>query len=829
MFVRVSSTLLTVVAASASTSTAWLDYDFSGRGHIDAVESLLRRVLRLPDETLPFRLEMVNICASPRPAASKSDLCFELLQDADASPTSPAVVVRGTSAVDIARGAAHYLREFCNMSFSWGRSGGNQVERPASWPTVPQPVTQWRLRDISYGFNVCTFSYTQVWYMFNDSGFGDDWESLLDWMALSGINLALAYTGQEEVYRKVYQSLGVDEASFGAWSNGPAHLTWSRGQSMHGVGGPLPQSWMKQQWEMQRVILRRMRELGIVPILPAFQGNVPPLLKSLFPGANISLQQAHWGGGEAAWLDATDPLFGAIGDAFMKQLIADFGMDVDGDGVGDVTEHWYEADGYFSAGDAPWLSSSLGAREGSSSYSSAYEHARLAYGAMNRTDPEARWMYQGWILQSSSAADMMRGYVAAVPSGRFLVSDMWAEWLPISGMLAEAGVPYLYGVLQNFGGTLFLGMSVDTLNTGALEDPSAVPSVIDTFALHEGGVGIGAFPEGIDQNSAYFTFFFDTLWQAGPVDLVAWWTRYATQRYGMVSAAATEAWLALGATVYGIDERSGATEGGHWREKAKGGVLSSPLLYDESDTPSHAWYNASVVLGAWQHLLDFAHHFVALPETLRYDLVNVGREVLDRVADARAEALAKATRTDVASAGARMKEVQADADALLCSDESFTMSSWVRAARALGQLHYADTGDDLADFYDRMARAQVTTWLPACGNSSVASGVCSLHTSDTEAPPLEDYANKAWGGLVGHYYAGRVDCYLTHWSTSGVNVTAYHECVDMLALEFQSDADQSKFPLCTEEHNTLVLSTFLIAKYASEVHGLPTPQKSVVI
>jgi hypothetical protein len=207
-------------------------------------------------------------------------------------------------------------------------------------------------------------------------------------------------------------------------------------------------------------------------------------------------------------------------------------------------------------------------------------------------------MYQGWILQSSSAADMMRGYVAAVPSGRFLVSDMWAEWSPISGMLAEAGVPYLYGVLQNFGGTLFLGMSVDTLNTGALEDPNGVPSVIDTFALHEGGVGIGAFPEGIDQNSAYFTFFFDTLWQAEPVDLVAWWTRYSTQRYGVESAAATEAWLALSTTVYGIDERSGAIEGGHWREKAK--AVCCPLLYS---TTSRTLQNTLGTMPRWSSVL----------------------------------------------------------------------------------------------------------------------------------------------------------------------------------------------------------------------------------
>ena len=100
---------------------------------------------------------------------------------------------------------------------------------------------------------------------------------------------------------------------------------------MHGVGTsvehPLSESWMTKQWSLQRKILARMRGLGIVPVLPAFQGNVPPVMKTeLYPGSNISLQGSgrHW----AAWLDSTDPLFQEIGDEFMKHLCNDFGCQV---------------------------------------------------------------------------------------------------------------------------------------------------------------------------------------------------------------------------------------------------------------------------------------------------------------------------------------------------------------------------------------------------------------------------------------------------------------------------------------------------------------------
>ena len=94
--------------------------------------------------------------------------------------------------------------------------------------------------------------------------------------ALLGVNLNLAMTGQEEVQWKVFTQLGLSDAEIRGWFNGLALLTWSRGQNEHGAGiaGPLPRSWMKGQWALQKRILGRCRELGIVGQLPAFQGNV---------------------------------------------------------------------------------------------------------------------------------------------------------------------------------------------------------------------------------------------------------------------------------------------------------------------------------------------------------------------------------------------------------------------------------------------------------------------------------------------------------------------------------------------------------------------------
>jgi hypothetical protein len=65
-----------------------------------------------------------------------------------------------------------------------------------------------------------------------------DWklaaQAFIDWMALSGINNYLAETGQEEVSYKVLTKLGLNDSTIRNWFNGPALLTWSRGQNEYG-------------------------------------------------------------------------------------------------------------------------------------------------------------------------------------------------------------------------------------------------------------------------------------------------------------------------------------------------------------------------------------------------------------------------------------------------------------------------------------------------------------------------------------------------------------------------------------------------------------------
>ena len=325
------------LVAAGACEEALVAYTFAGRGSADAIGEVLSRVLGLSPVAVgkAFDLSLVANCSQVPPSA-RTHLCYELSDAADGR-----IRIAATSGPELAYGAAWYLRTRCNMSFSWNRTGGNQVSVPKSWPPVGETIIKYRKVPMSYFNNVVTFSYSYAWYKFQD------WEAWLDWAVLNGINLAIAYTGQEEIYRKTFNTFGVKDSEFAAWSNGAAWLAWSRGQSMHGIGSscgdacmPLPLSWMKAQWELQKRILSRSRSLGLVSVLPTFQGNVPPVFRQLYPKANISKTGA-------AWLDDLDPLFAQIQKRYMETMIQDWG-----------TDHWYETDGYFNQKQGPWARTS---------------------------------------------------------------------------------------------------------------------------------------------------------------------------------------------------------------------------------------------------------------------------------------------------------------------------------------------------------------------------------------------------------------------------------------------------------------------------------------
>lgn len=892
------------------------------RGTVQAAYDLLERIL--PGSSAHFGLAMTSSC----PGISAGTPCFMLSDDNSGSQ----VQIAGTSASEITAGIGYYLMQFCNMSFGWPRGGGSNVFTPATWPTVGQAVVQARTAPYSYIMNVCTHSYSLVWYSWSQ------WEGFIDWMALHGINLALAMTGQEEVQYKVFQALGLDDLTIRSWFNGPAFLTWSRGQNEYGnnIAGPLPRSWMKSQWQLQIQILTRYRSLGIVSQLPGFQGNVPWALAAVKSDSNMTQQ------GDTGWMYSTDALFAQIADLWMQTMCADF----------NCTDHWYQLDGYFDggealaplyapsiafpnlpcpssslpfvcAGTAPWMVQGVGAK-GSPGYEAAMaaqgrhgragsraptaqlptsssslpacqwstaqpdtylagcddtncisydnlaaaqaacladyecggltgdsagstwqlragnspmtspsneqsyyitnynacrgppppivpdavwmERGAAAYMGLNRTDPDAIWSFQGWAIVDWSTQEQgrsFRGFVDAVPQGKFAVVDMsvdgsgeWQKW----NNSAFFGAGFVWTTLHDFGGTD--GMKGDLARINLI--PTTAPSGAAVW-------GTGYTPEGIDQNPAYYDFMMQQNWRAAQVtDITAWAVDRAHRRYGLTSykSEVATAWALLVNSTYAQDLSVQDSTGiPHFPG-------SSSQFQADRRTPTP---RLCLTWQAWGAMLKATSYINANAlETFRYDLVNLGREMLAQLAtpvsmnfsDAiNAKSMDPAT---VAATGSLYVQLLLDADTLVGTDSAFLLGPWLDMARQFGanssDCANGDQPMDCPSFYEWNARSQLTTWNPVpYGAAQIPGG------------PI-DYASKHWSGLIKDYYAARAQGILGIALDSAnagqpLNTTAVQYFKAQHSYEFQNGFP-NPYPL-TPQGDPVAISQAMYNKYST--------------
>jgi len=569
-------------------SPSFINYSFQGRGQVDEVHRLIHRVLgQSLQHVLTLELD-------------------ETLSGFEISDVEAGMIrIRGGAGPDIAYGVGVYFREFYLMSFSWERSGGHRIQYVGgSLIPVGSPIKRQRNAPISYFNNVVTFSYSFVWYGWSE------WEYFLDWAALNGFNLMIAFTGQEEIYRKTFNSFGVSDEDFSSWCNNVAHLAWSRGQNLHGCNGGLNVNVMKQQWALQKQIVERMRNLGIVPVFPVFQGNMPTQMRKLFPYANISNTGV-------AWLDGNDPLFQTIQAKYMKTLIEDWG-----------TDNWYEADGYFDHSPEPWKDSSPppDSKNSQCRYNVAASfnkngqgesRSKAVYESMAAVDFRAMWLYQGWIWRGwgEDKLEYMKSFIDGPPRGSFVLLDMFdevdSEWDKFQHF-SYFGAPFIWSVLHNFGGNTGLWGDLGLLNRAPFE------------AFKYGAIGTGAAPEGIDQNPIYYQLVADVNWMISPLESIEDYSvQYSNERYGIRHSGFQRAWRLLTRSVYGGNNSNIARSREWLSEKNSDGLTSLPMHGGTMNTPTELWFDLGMVLEAWTLLVHGARtvfNAETIPRTLNYDI-----------------------------------------------------------------------------------------------------------------------------------------------------------------------------------------------------------------
>lgn len=421
------------------------------------------------------------------------------------------VQVSGTSGVALCRGTYDYVKTKLHGLVQWE---GTRYDSPARLPDWSSGVVSTPHKYRHY-FNVCTFGYTTAFWDWNR------WRREIDWMALHGINMPLAMNGQEAVWQRVWRSEGLSDDQIRTFFGGPAYLPWHRMGNIDAHAGPLPQSWIDGQAELQRQILEAERALGMRPVVPAFSGFIPtdyaranPELKTIF--------SSGWAGFEpTVLLDPTEPKFREIGEKFVREYRAMFGSD-----------HLYLADVFNEM--TPQL-------EPGHDLEQLEKMGAAVYDAIRAGDEGAVWVMQGWLFLNEAhfwTEPRIAAFLGGVPSDRMVLLDL-ADDIAEIWRKSEAfrDRPWIWNVLHNFGQrTAVFGKPRDYV--------ARWEAAITDFGTRN-MVGMGLTPEGIEQNSPIYELVTDLMWSKPGVDFDAWLADYCRNRYGINDPDLVACWNAF--------------------------------------------------------------------------------------------------------------------------------------------------------------------------------------------------------------------------------------------------------------------------------------------
>jgi alpha-N-acetylglucosaminidase len=659
MLSRLAAVLVLAVSASAG----------SPETHA-RVRALIHRYLPLYEG----RIVLLDI-----PASEGGQDVFEL------ESRNGKLVLGGNSGVAMAAGFNWYLKYYALMQVT---CCGSQLEQPARFPVVPSKVRLASWARHRYYLNYCTHSYTAAFWDW------DRWAQEIDWMALNGITMPLAVTGQEAVWQRVLRRFGFSDAEIGDFIPGPAFAAWWLMGNLEGWGGPVSQRWIDDRAELERKILARMREYGMTPALAAFYGMVPAKLREKQPQARIFDSGLWCGFRRPAVLDPADPLFARMAAVFYEEQKSLYGDAV-----------YYAGDPFHEGAVINQIDVTKG--------------AAAIRDAMRRHERKAVWVIQGW--QENPVDALLK----ALAPGDALILDLYADARPQWSARPDGfrGQEWLWCILPNFGG-----------RSGVFGRLPRMGPDLEKARSHPMGKllrGVGALMEGSDSNPVTYDLLYELPWRDSSPDLPDWIRRFADRRYGAAIPEAEQAWALLAASVYACP-------------KAQDGAPEPIFCARPSSNVAHAstwgttalYYQPADLEKAVRLLLRCAGRLRAAV-AYQYDIVELTSQVLSN----RGLALYRQMMAEDPRGPAFAQDAQSflqlmrDQDRVLGTRREFLLGAWLARAQAR-----AGSDETERRLFLKNARVQITTWGPRA-------------TADEGL--LHDYANKNWSGLVRDFYLPR--------------------------------------------------------------------------
>lgn len=622
-------------------------------------------------------------------------------EDADyyrISTSEGKVLIQGNDGVCMAAGLQYYLKKFCKVYI-----GQQTIQRkmPSKPFLLEKPVYRKAYSRIRYAYNYCTLSYTMPFWD------RDRWQRELDWLALSGVNLVLDFTGIEEVWFRFLTELGYGEEEIRRWIVGPCYTAWQQMQNVEEIGGPVPRGFFSDRAALARENQAWMLDMGMIPVRQGYGGMVPSWHKDHAPDVEL-YPQGMWNGLTRPAMLATDsPVYREYARRFYR--IQD---EVLGKG-----SCYYAADVFHEGGNRP----------------EELKDDRIAECVLEEMlnhDPESVWIIQAW--HSNPTKELLEG-ISRVGREHGLILDLSATDHPGWEKDEFSGVPWVYCMLDMYGGRVSTHGEPEVL---AEKIPQARKK-----AAHMAGVGLTA--EATLHNPLVFDLLFDMAWENEPMDLEEWLSTWLEARYGCLPESAFRAWKELLATAYhspGYSHHGGYTQIFTFRPRLE---MAYGEVFNELNTSiiKRPYYDTERFEKA-VFLLAESLEILGDQECWQYDMQDLLRQVLNnRGAKAALSALEAWKAKDEKVFGEKVSlffRLFDACDRLMHIRRDTTLADWLEYAVHAGEPY----GKEAQMLFVENAKRLITVW-----------------GGEETYEYLADYAYRQYGDLLKYYYRPRWEAF----------------------------------------------------------------------
>lgn len=423
------------------------------------------------------------------------------------------LVIAGTTNASILTGFHHWLKYVAKCDISWKE---DQVNLPEQIPMPEKPVYQSANAQRRFSGNDMTEQYDANFWSW------EDWEREIDLLALNGFNQVLVYVGQESVFYKTFEKLGVNNmlaemprVSFSAslFLGGSWRFKADHEKDSGNIMTSTTPDIMQARLEIGQKVCNRLRELGMEPIMPGCSGYLSYGKIEGISDSDIVWQEDWASMPRPGWLKPTSNFYPRLASAYYKVQKELFGE----------CKNW-KID-LFNEG-------------GSSGDVNPAEAGRIIQQEMLKANPDATWHIMHW---TGPNPDMLRG----TDTSKVFIHDIKTEDESFNREETWSGAEYGFSHLNSMGSRTIMGSRIKDLSAKYWEWMAKPGTKLD---------GVGVAPEGGHHEPIVLEALGELAWQDAPSDGAQWFLDYADRRYGLVEGQPDEharrAWEILGDIVY---------------------------------------------------------------------------------------------------------------------------------------------------------------------------------------------------------------------------------------------------------------------------------------